>query len=135
MNQLINEGDLMKNMLDENKPIFLQIKEQIEDSIINDSLKPGDRVPSTNELAAYYKINPATAAKGINELVMESILVKRRGVGMFVTEDAQKILIEKRKESFYQNYVLPLKNEAGKLYISKMELLKMVEREDKHDED
>ncbi|WP_164219891.1 GntR family transcriptional regulator [Virgibacillus sp. YIM 98842] len=120
----------MKNMLDENKPIFLQIKEQIEDSIINDSLKPDDRVPSTNELAAYYKINPATAAKGINELVTESILVKRRGVGMFVTENAKNILIEKRKESFYQNYVLPLKDEAGKLHISKKELLEMVERED-----
>jgi DNA-binding transcriptional regulator YhcF (GntR family) len=134
MNQLINEGDLMKNLLDESKPIFLQIKEQIEDSIINDSLKPDDRVPSTNELAAYYKINPATAAKGINELVAESILVKRRGVGMFVTGEAKKILIEKRKESFYQNYVLPLKNEAGKLYISKRELLEMVEREDEQNE-
>jgi DNA-binding transcriptional regulator YhcF (GntR family) len=120
----------MKNMLDEDKPIFLQIKEYIEDSIINASLKPGDRVPSTNELAAYYKINPATAAKGINELVGESILVKRRGVGMFVTENAKNILIEKRKERFYQNYVLPLKDEAGKLNISKTELLKMVERED-----
>ncbi|MFA1822065.1 GntR family transcriptional regulator [Virgibacillus oceani] len=124
----------MKNMLDESKPIFLQIKEQIEDQIINDSLKPDDRVPSTNELAAYYKINPATAAKGINELVAESILMKRRGVGMFVTEDAKDILIEKRKESFYQNYVLPLKEEAGKLYISKTELLEMVEREDEPNE-
>jgi len=130
MNQLINEGDLMKYMFDESKPIFLQIKEQIEDQIINDSLKANDRVPSTNELAAYYKINPATAAKGINELVAESILVKRRGVGMFVTADAKNILIEKRKESFYQNYVLPLKDEAGKLQISKTELLEMMERED-----
>jgi|SRR5690625_2357847 len=124
----------MKNMLDESKPIFLQIKEQIEDQIINDSLKPDDRVPSTNELAAFYKINPATAAKGINELVAESILVKRRGVGMFVTEDAKHILIEKRKESFYQNYVLPLKDEAAKLYISKKELLEMVERKDEPNE-
>lgn len=120
----------MKYMFDESKPIFLQIKEQIEDQIINDSLKANDRVPSTNELAAYYKINPATAAKGINELVAESILVKRRGVGMFVTADAKNILIEKRKESFYQNYVLPLKDEAGKLQISKTELLEMMERED-----
>ncbi|GAB3804082.1 GntR family transcriptional regulator [Virgibacillus kimchii] len=124
----------MKNMLDENKPIFLQIKEQIEDSIINDSLKSGDRVPSTNELADFYKINPATAAKGINELVAEAILVKRRGVGMFVTEDAKDILIEKRKENFYQTYVLPLKNEAGKLHISKNELLEMVGREDEKNE-
>ncbi|WP_067728731.1 GntR family transcriptional regulator [Oceanobacillus damuensis] len=120
----------MKNSLDENKPIFLQIKEQIEDSIIDGSIKPGERVPSTNEFAAYYKINPATAAKGINELVAEEIVFKRRGVGMFVTEDAKDILIEKRKEIFYENYMFPLKNEAKKLRIKESELIEMVKRED-----
>lgn len=119
----------MKNNLDENKPIFLQIKEQLEDSIINGNIEPGERVPSTNEFAAFYKINPATAAKGINELVTEEILFKRRGVGMFVTDDAKEILIEKRKKIFYENYVLPLKSEAGKLRISVDDLLEMVKRE------
>lgn len=125
----------MKNSLDDSKPIFLQIKEQLEDSIINETIKAEERVPSTNEFAAYYKINPATAAKGINELVTEGILFKRRGVGMFVTEDAQQILIEKRKKSFYENYMLPLKSEAEKLRISAMELIEMVEREDTSNED
>ena len=125
----------MKNSLDDSKPIFLQIKEQLEDSIINETIKAEERVPSTNEFAAYYKINPATAAKGINELVAEGILFKRRGVGMFVTEDAQQILIGKRKKSFYENYMLPLKSEAEKLRISAMELIEMVEREDTSNED
>ncbi|GAB3042546.1 GntR family transcriptional regulator [Virgibacillus ainsalahensis] len=124
----------MKNTLDENKPIFLQIKEQLEDSIINGTIKYGERVPSTNEFAAYYKINPATAAKGINELVTEKILYKRRGVGMFTTEDAKEILIEKRKETFYENYMLPLKNEAKKLRLDEKELLEMVKREDGNNE-
>lgn len=124
----------MKNNLDENKPIFLQIKEQLEDSIINGNIEPGERVPSTNEFAAFYKINPATAAKGINELVTEEILFKRRGVGMFVTDDANEILIEKRKKTFYENYVLPLKSEAGKLRISVNDLLEMVEREEQDNE-
>ncbi len=120
----------MKNQLDESKPIFLQIKEQLEDSVINESVKQGERVPSTNEFASYYQINPATAAKGINELVHEGILVKRRGVGMFVTEHAKTILIKKRKKTFYDNYMLPLKSEARKLHISKEELLEMVSREE-----
>ena len=124
----------MKNSLDENKPIFLQIKEQLEDSIINGSIKQGERVPSTNEFAAYYKINPATAAKGINELVAEDILYKRRGVGMFVTDHAKEILIEKRKKLFYENYMLPLKNEANKLRISTDELIEMAKREDDDNE-
>lgn len=120
----------MKNTLDDHKPIFLQIKEHIEDSIINGNLKPGDRAPSTNEFAKFYKINPATAGKGINELVAEEILYKRRGVGMFVTENARELLIEKRKKSFYEQYVLPLKLEAKKLKMSTDELIEMVNRED-----
>lgn len=120
----------MKNALDDNKPIFLQIKEQIEDSIIDGSLKAGERVPSTNEFAKFYKINPATAGKGINELVQEGIVYKKRGVGMFVTEEARDILMQNRKESFYETFMLPLKREAAKLKINKDELMKMVEREE-----
>src|SRR5690625_1032656 len=120
----------MKNKLDEDKPIYLQIKEHLEDSIINQTMKAGERIPSTNEFAKYYKINPATAAKGVNELVAEDILLKRRGVGMFVTEHARKILIQKRKKTFYQNYISPLKEEAKRLQISKEWLMKMVEREE-----
>src|SRR5690625_7417231 len=86
----------MKNTLDENKPIDLQIKEHLEDSIIKETIESGERVPSTNEFAKYYKINPATAAKGINELVDEGILYKRRGVGMFVTENARERSEERR---------------------------------------
>ncbi|WP_010651454.1 GntR family transcriptional regulator [Oceanobacillus massiliensis] len=118
----------MKNLLDDNRPIFLQIKEQLEDSIIDGSIKPGERVPSTNEFAAFYNINPATAAKGINELVAEEILLKKRGVGMFVTEKAKEILVEKRKKTFYENYMLPLISEAKKLEISADELLEMIKR-------
>src|SRR5690625_5338849 len=85
----------MANKLDDNRPIYLQIKEVIEDSIINGTIKVGDRVPSTNELAKFYKINPATARQGMNELVSEDILRKQRGVGMFVTENAKEILDRK----------------------------------------
>lgn len=118
----------MKSSLDENKPIYLQIKENLEDSIINETIKPDERVPSTNEFAKYYKINPATAAKGVNELVAEEVLYKRRGVGMFVTEHARDILIEKRKETFYETYILPLKGEAEKLRITAEQLNEMINR-------
>lgn len=119
----------MKNTLDENTPIYLQIKEYLEDSIINGTIKTDERVPSTNEFAKYYKINPATAAKGVNELVMEDILYKRRGVGMFVTENAKGKLIEKRKEIFYENYITPLKKEAERLGITTKQLIEMMSGE------
>ena len=125
----------MRKELDENKPIFLQIKDHVEDSIMDDSYKSGDRVPSTNEFAAFYQINPATAGKGINELVAEGILVKRRGVGMFVTESAKDIVIEKRKQTFYDHYMLPLKHEAKKLRMREDEIWEMWKREDNFNED
>lgn len=115
--------------LDSSKPIFLQIKEQLEDSILDGSLGANERVPSTNEFAAFYQINPATAGKGINELVAEGILFKKRGVGMFVTEGAKGILVEKRKETFRESFVEPLKKEAAKLGIGEDELMKMLSGE------
>src|SRR5690625_1566482 len=124
----------MAQKLDENRPIYLQIKEYVEDSIINETLKAGDRVPSTNEFATFFNINPATAAKGVNELVHEGILFKRRGIGMFVTENARQILLNKRKEEFYEHYMLPLKDEAKKLEISKEQLVEMIYREGNDDE-
>lgn len=63
----------MKQTIDNSKPIFQQIKEQIEDMIMNDTISETGRVLSTNEFAKYHKINPATAAKGINQLVEEGI--------------------------------------------------------------
>lgn len=116
----------MKYKLDEDRPIYIQIKEYIENSIINGSMKAGEKIPSTNEFAQFYKINPATARQGVNELVNENIIRKQRGVGMFVTDDAQAILIEKRQNDFYTNYILPLKNEAKKLNITDEQLIEML---------
>src|SRR5699024_261953 len=118
------------NKLDDSRPIYIQIKEFIEDSIINNQLKAGERVPSTNELAKFYQINPATARQGMNELVNEQILRIQRGVGMFVTDDAKKILLENRKQQFYENFIVPLRNEANKLNISKEQLIDMLDKEE-----
>ncbi|QDP39349.1 GntR family transcriptional regulator [Radiobacillus deserti] len=125
----------MKHSLDDNRPIYHQIKEHIEDSIIGQSIQAGERVPSTNEFASFFKINPATAAKGVNELVDEGILVKRRGVGMFVTEEARSILLQKRKDSFFNSFVIPLREEAKKLDITEQELLDMIQKGGERNED
>lgn len=62
----------------------------IENDILRDVLLEDERVPSTNELAKLYAINPSTAAKGINILVDAGILYKKRGIGMFVSDGAKK---------------------------------------------
>jgi GntR family transcriptional regulator len=116
----------MIRAMDNDRPIFLQIAELIENSIIDGSLMEEAQVPSTNELAAFHRINPATAAKGINQLVSEGTLYKRRGIGMFVSGGARARLRERRRERFVEQYVEPLLAEARKLGIGQDELVKMI---------
>ena len=113
--------------MDDDRPIFLQIAELIENSIIDGSLMEEAQVPSTNELAAFHRINPATAAKGVNQLVSEGTLYKRRGIGMFVAAGARARLRERRRERFTEQYVQPLLAEARKLGIDHDELMKMID--------
>lgn len=117
----------MKRSLDDSKPIFIQIAESIEDEIIKGALQEGGQVPSTNQFAAHYQINPATAAKGINMLVEQNILFKKRGIGMFVAEGAKASLLTKRKNQFFEDYVLSMMKEAQKLNISSTELVQWIE--------
>lgn len=116
----------MSNVLDSNKPIFTQVRESIEDQIVNDQLKEGDQAPSTNQLVNFYKINHATVSKGINQLVEEGILFKKRGIGMFVAEGAKVKLIKQRKQAFVDNYVKGLVAEAGKLGITEEEIIELI---------
>ena len=117
----------MNEILTQEKSIYLQISEMIENDILRDILLENERVPSTNELAKFYSINPATAAKGINLLVNEEILQKKRGIGMFVAEGAKEKIMEKRKRNFYDDYVRSLLAEAGSLGITKRGLIEMIE--------
>ena len=118
----------MKLDFESSKPIFLQIAEGIEDAILSGAFPEGQQIPSITELSASYKINPATALKGINLLVDENIVYKKRGLGMFVTEGAAEKLRQKRKESFYENFIKAMVEEAKRLEISREELKAMMER-------
>jgi len=113
--------------VDEGRPIFLQIAEQIENDIISGALPEETQVPSTNELAAFLRINPATAGKGVNLLVDEGVLYKKRGIGMFVASGARDRLVAERRERFRDQYVAPLLAEAGKLGISPEQLTRMIQ--------
>ena len=119
----------MNEFLTQEKSIYLQISEMIENDILRDILMEEEKVPSTNDLARIYSINPATAAKGINLLVDSGILYKKRGIGMFVMTGAKEMIRRRRKEAFYEDYVKALLNEAASLGISKEELISLIARE------
>jgi GntR family transcriptional regulator len=112
--------------LDEGTPLFTQIADRLAAEIADGGLAEGGRVPSTNELAAFYRINPATAAKGINLLADDGLLEKRRGIGMFVADGARQRLLGQRREQFTERYLRPLLTEATRLGIDAGELIELI---------
>ncbi|WP_207344138.1 GntR family transcriptional regulator [Arthrobacter sp. E3] len=119
----------MSAVFDDSKPIFVQIAQMVENDIVDGVLAEEAQVPSTNEFAAFHRINPATAAKGVNLLVDDGILYKKRGIGMFVATGARAVLVGRRREDFYEQFVRPLAREARKLGIERSQLAAMLTRE------
>jgi len=117
------------------KPLFLQFSEQLEDNILKGIFEEETQIPSTTEVAITFKINPATANRGVNLLVDEGIIYKKRGIGMFVNTGAREKIVAKRKNSFYESYILSLLKEAQNLNITKAEIIALIERgaQDEHD--
>ena len=117
----------MNEILTQEKSIYLQIAEMIETDILRDILLEEERVPSTNELAKLYAINPATAAKGVNILVDECFLYKKRVIGMFVSAGAKEAILSRRKNEFYDNYVKKLLEEAASIGLGKEEVIQLIQ--------
>ena len=116
----------MKELLNEEKSIYLQICDRIETDILRGVLLEGERVPSTNELARLYTINPATAAKGLGILVDRGILYKKRGLGMFVADGAAEAIRLRRKQEFMEVKLRELLAEARSLGITTGGLIAML---------
>lgn len=108
------------------KPIYVQIAEWLETEIMNGHFKHNDKVYSQYQLAEMYTINPATAAKGLNLLVDENILYKKRGLGMFVSTDAREMIMNKRKNQTLKRLLQEIVLEANRLQISTAELIDMI---------
>jgi len=119
----------LKAILEEGKSIYLQISQSIEDDILNGIIAEEESVPSTNQLAKHYSINPATAAKGVSLLAEEGVIYKKRGIGMYVKTGAREIILNKRRQEFYESFIASLAKASG-LGIAKSELIKII-KEDK----
>lgn len=118
----------MHGSLNDQSLIYLQIAQMLEDDILRKVYREEEQVPSTTELSRVYHINPATAAKGVNLLVSEGILYKKRGIGMFVAKGAEGAVKAKRRAAFYRDFVKPLVREGRSLEVTGEELLTMVRR-------
>ncbi|MBG9982555.1 GntR family transcriptional regulator [Aerococcaceae bacterium DSM 111020] len=112
--------------MDQNLPIYLQISHYIENEILNGHFISDDKVPSTNEFSKIMNVNPATAGKGLNELVEQGVLYKKRGLGMFVTKEAKEIIVAKRKQQFMEQTLPALLKEANQLGLTQEEIINMI---------
>ena len=115
------------------KPIYVQISEWIENEILDESFQSDDKVYSQYQLAERFNINPATAAKGLNLLVDELILYKKRGLGMFVASTAKEKILTKRKDQTLKRLVADIVLEAHTLHIGVEELILMIKKAYKED--
>jgi DNA-binding transcriptional regulator YhcF (GntR family) len=114
--------------LTEERPIFIQVAEMLEDAILSGAYGEEEQVPSLTEISVAYKINPATALKGVNLVVVAGLLYKKRGMGMFVSQGARYILLDRRRERFYRDYVLPAVREGKRLGFCYEDLADMTKR-------
>ncbi|WP_436870906.1 GntR family transcriptional regulator [Mammaliicoccus sciuri] len=119
----------MKPTLNKDTPIFLQIADMIKDDLVEGLLSEGEQIPSTTELSNFYNINRATAQKGIALLMDEGIVAKKRGIGVFIAEDARDKLVNTRMQDFSNSYIQNMVKEAKRLNISKEELIRRVEQD------
>ncbi len=115
-------------MFDDGSPIYRQIAGRIKADILSGALNADKQVMSTNQYAAFYRINPATAAKAFQQLVDEGVLYKRRGIGMFVSPGARDALRAGRRERFFDDVVDPMVDEARAIGIPLDEVIGRIRR-------
>ena len=115
----------------DSEPIYIQIAEWLENKIVTGQLKEDEQIPSTTELSVCMKINPATIRKGVNILVDKGLVYKKRGMGMYVAENANKNVLDDRKVRFYDDYIAPLLAEAQRLGLEKQDIIDMLKGDGK----
>ena len=109
------------------KPIYLQIAEGIEDDIIRGDLKEGDQAYSQLTISRELGINPATAAKGINVLVLKGILEKQRGQSMVVASGTRERLLAEKRDNNIHSLTNELVREARKVGMNKQSIIRLIE--------
>ncbi len=115
----------------DNAPIYRQLKERIVVMMLDGLLKPGDVLPSVRQIAADYQLNPITVSRAYQELADETLVEKRRGLGMYVTEGAPKKLLASERERFLSEEWPAMVERIQRLGLSIEDLLKRASTQEK----
>jgi GntR family transcriptional regulator len=110
----------------DNAPIYRQLKDKVIEMMLDGLLKPGDALPSVRQIAAEYQLNPITVSRAYQELVDENLVEKRRGLGMYMTDDARNSLIKTERERFIKDEWPQMVERIRRLGLNPTELLSAV---------
>ena len=113
----------MSNDWNNNAPIYRQLKDRIVAMLLDGLLKPGDPLPSVRQVAADFQLNPITVSRAYQELADATLVEKRRGIGMYVTEGAREKLIISERERFLREEWPQLLERIRRLGMNMEELL------------
>jgi GntR family transcriptional regulator len=114
----------MSNDWNNNLPIYRQLKDRIVGMLLDGALKPGDALPSVRQVAADFQLNPITVSRAYQELADETLVEKRRGIGMYVTEGAREKLVTSERERFLKEDWPAIIERIRRLGLSTEELLR-----------
>jgi len=104
-------------------PIYRQLRDRVVAMILDGVLKQGDPLPSVRQVAGDFQINPITVSKAYQELVDESLVEKRRGLGMYVTDGAREALLKSERERFLREEWPGLHARLARLGLSLRQLM------------
>lgn len=104
-------------------PIYRQLKDRVIAMMLDGLLKPGDPLPSVRQVAAEYQLNPITVSRAYQELADEALVEKRRGLGMYVTEEASKKLLSSERDRFLREEWPLVLERIQRLGLSMQELM------------
>jgi GntR family transcriptional regulator len=121
----------MNREWNDNQPIYRQLRDRVVHMILDGLLKEGDPLPSVRNVAAEYRLNPLTVLKAYQELVDEDLVEKRRGLGMFVKEDAHKSLLKDERQKFLSEHWPRVHATIQRLGLDPKELLDAATRNSK----
>jgi GntR family transcriptional regulator len=109
------------------KSIFLQIADSITEKVMSGEFPSGEKIPSVRELAAAMGVNPNTVMRTYSELQAMNIIENQRGIGYFVSPEAQKLIVKGKKEEFFNKVLPEFLRQAALLGITAEEIKKQIE--------
>ena len=107
------------------RPIYLQLMEQIQVEIVAGRYPPGSRLPSVRELAAQAAVNPNTMQKALSELERDGLVYSQRTAGRFITEDIT--MIEKMKKQLAHEQIRQFLEQMRQMGFSRQEILTLLQ--------